>query len=130
MRLVTSHEQWLPAFQGVICPQASGANRLEAFLFYRSFNHSNVNLKHNFSPPSMCEGSHVCIQACMCVCACQMLAVLVKHLETAHRGPLSEQNGLLIAEPSLQPQKLFLSLFISVSSETESSYWLTLASSG
>lgn len=36
MRLVTSHEQWLPAFQGVICPQASGANRLEAFLFYRS----------------------------------------------------------------------------------------------
>ena len=43
----------------------------------------------------------------MCVCACQMLAVLVNHLETAHRGPLSEQNGLLIAEPSLQPQKLF-----------------------
>lgn len=33
--LIILHEQ-LPVFQGVICPWASGAHRLEAFLFYRS----------------------------------------------------------------------------------------------
>ena len=40
--LVILREQVL-AFQEVVCPWASGAYRLEAFLFYNSFEHSNLD---------------------------------------------------------------------------------------
>jgi hypothetical protein len=43
------------AFYGVICALAIGADRLEAFLFYRSLKHSHFNLKPNFSPPISCD---------------------------------------------------------------------------
>ena len=48
-RLVILHEQQSPAFQGVICPWASGAYRLEAVVFYGSLKHSHLNLRPNFS---------------------------------------------------------------------------------
>lgn len=40
-------------------PWASGAYRLEAFLFYRPLKHSNLNLKHNFSYQKASQGDTV-----------------------------------------------------------------------
>ena len=42
--------------QEVICLRANGAYRLETFLFYSSLEHSNLNLKYNFSPHSNRQG--------------------------------------------------------------------------
>jgi len=44
-RLVILQEPQLPEFQKAICPWASEAHRLEAFLFYRSLMDSSFNLK-------------------------------------------------------------------------------------
>lgn len=40
----------LPGFLEVLCPWASGAYRLEAFMLYSSCQHSSLNLKCNVSP--------------------------------------------------------------------------------
>lgn len=55
--LVILNKKQSPEFQKVICLWAIGAHRLELFLFYRSQEHSNLNLNVNLALNSRCTYS-------------------------------------------------------------------------